>query len=286
MKINDNLLSTLFFIMLMAVFVFDLMTPLGVAAGTPYGIAVLCTLWVKRTQVTYVVAVSGILLTIIGFYLSPEIVSSMTAVLINRTLAIIIITSSAFLVIQRKNADRKIEELSILSTIDHLTQVKNRLSFDREIHHEVTRGKRYKRPFSLAIVDIDNFKNVNDSYGHDQGDHTIKRVCNEIIASTRQSDRLYRIGGDEFAIIFVETDIDTAKMVGKNICKHIAKNVAMGQDKITISIGISAFDSDDERDDEERIFKRADDALYVSKNSGRNRVSIIPETKILNIHNN
>ncbi len=286
MKINDNLLSTLFFAMLMAVFVFDLMTPPGVAAGTPYGIVVLCTLWIKRIQVTYVVAVLGILLTILGFYLSPEIVSSMTAVLINRTLAVIIITSSAFLVIQRKNADKKIAKLSILSTTDHLTQVKNRLSFDRKLQHEVTRGRRYKRHFSLALVDIDDFKTINDTYGHDQGDHAIKRVCNEMIASVRQSDMLYRIGGDEFAFIFVETDIDKARVIGENICKRIEKNVVMGLDNITISIGISSFDFDDENDDEEKLFKRADDALYLSKERGRNRVSIIPETKILNIHNN
>ncbi len=260
---------------LLVVFAFDLMSPLGIAAGTPYGLVVLCTLWVKRVYITYAIAALSILLTIAGFYLSVETAGSMNAVIINRILAIIIIVSSAFLVIQRKNADRKIAHLSILSTTDHLTQVKNRLSFDDEIHSEAERSKRYKRPFSLMLIDVDDFKKVNDSYGHDQGDYAIKRICNEIIASIRQSDSLYRIGGDEFAIILVETNVDKAKMIGENIRKRIAKTVVVGNDKITVSIGISSFDYNNDKEDEEKLFKRADNALYASKNHGRNRVSVI-----------
>ena len=262
-------------VLLLAVFVFDLMSPLGIAAGTPYGIVVLCTLWVKRVYITYAVAVLSIILTILGFYFSAETTGSMNAVVINRILAIIIIVSSAFLVIQRKNADRKIAHLSILSTTDHLTQVKNRLSFDEEIHSEVARSKRYKRPFSLMLIDVDNFKKINDTYGHDQGDYAIKRICNEILASIRQSDSLYRIGGDEFAIIFVETNIDKAQIIGENIRKRIAKTVVVGHDKVTISIGISSFDFNNESEDEEKLFKRTDNALYESKNHGRNRLSVI-----------
>jgi len=275
MLTKDNMLNMLILVLILAVFIFDVMAPLGIAAGTPYGIVVLCTLWVKKTYITYIVAASGVLLTVLGFYLSPETVSSIDAVIINRILAVIIITSSAFLVIQRKNADKKIERLSILSTTDHLTQTKNRFSFDSDIHHEAARSKRYKRPFSLALIDVDNFKKINDTYGHDQGDRAIKRVCNEIIASVRRSDSLYRIGGDEFAIIFVETDIDKAKVVGENIRKRIAQTVAVGQDKLTISIGISTFNYDDENEDEEKLFKRTDNALYASKDQGRNRVSAI-----------
>ncbi|VAW96547.1 hypothetical protein MNBD_GAMMA23-1800, partial [hydrothermal vent metagenome] len=112
-------------------------------------------------------------------------------------------------------------------------------------------------------------------YGHDQGDYAIKRICNEIIVSIRQSDSLYRIGGDEFAIILVETNISKARTIGENIRKRIEKVVAVGQDKITISIGISSFDFNNESEDEEKLFKRTDNALYESKNHGRNRVSVI-----------
>jgi len=275
MPTKNNIISVSVAAFLLAVFVFDLMSPLGIAAGTPYGLVVLCTLWVKRVYITYVITVLSVLLTILGFYLSAETTGSMNAVIINRILAIIIIVSSAFLVIQRKNADRKIEQLSILSTTDHLTQVKNRLSFDDEIHSEVERSKRYKRPFSLALIDIDNFKKVNDNYGHAQGDYVIKRICNEITVSIRQSDSLYRIGGDEFAIILVETNIDKARIISENIRKQILKTVVVGSDKITVSIGISSFDYNNDKEDEEKLFKRADNALYESKNHGRNRVSVI-----------
>lgn len=275
MPTKNNIITALVIVFLLAVFAFDLMSPLGVAAGTPYGIVVMCTLWIKRVRTTYIIAASSILLTILGFYLSAETTGSINAVIINRIVAIIIIISSAFLVIQRKNADKKIKKLSILSTTDHLTQVKNRLSFDSEIHQEIERSKRYKRHFSLALVDVDSLKNINDTYGHDQGDSTIKRVCNEIVASVRRSDNLYRLGGDEFAIIFVETDIDKAKLIGENIRKQIAHTVTAGQYKVTVSIGISSFKYDDENEDEEKLFKRADDALYASKDHGRNRVSVI-----------
>jgi len=270
------------FALLLLVFIFDLAAPLGVAAATPYGIVLLSTLWIKNNKITYVIAILSILLTVAGYYLSPDPVSSINTVLINRFLAIVIIISSTFLVIQRKNASYKIKKLAFLSSTDHLTQVRNRFAFDRKLHSETTRSKRYKRHLSLAILDIDNFKNVNDTYGHDQGDFTIKKVCNQIIASIRQSDILYRVGGDEFAIIFIETNIKDAEIIGNKICKRIMRTVTVGEDKVTLSIGISSFnfDDDNDNDDEESLFKRADDALYSSKNNGRNRVSTNPEITV------
>lgn len=268
------------FALLLLVFIFDLAAPLGVAAATPYGIVLLSTLWIKKNKVTYTIAILSVLLTITGYYFSPEPVSSVNTVLINRFLAVIIIISSTFLVIQRKNASYKIKKLSVLSSTDHLTQVKNRFAFDRKLQNETSRSKRYKRHLSLAILDIDNFKSVNDTYGHDQGDYTIKKVCNEIIASIRQSDILYRIGGDEFAVIFIETNINDAKIIGNKICKRIMHTVTVGEDRVTLSIGISSLNYDDNNDDEEGLFKRADNALYLSKNNGRNLVSTNPDITI------
>jgi len=278
MLIESNVLSMkglLTLVLLILVFIFDLLAPLGIAAGTPYGIVVLSTLWVKKNSITYATATLCILLTIAGFFLSSDIANSIDTVLINRLLAIIIIISSSFLVIERKNAEEKIKTLYILSSTDHLTQVKNKLSFSRNLRKEIIRSKRYKRNLFLAIIDIDNFKNINDSYGHTQGDATIKKISNEIIASIRESDTLYRIGGDEFAIIFVETNTNDATIIGNKICNRVANTISIERINVTLSIGISSFDFNKSESNEESLFKRADKALYLSKNKGRNNVSIV-----------
>tara|TARA_R110002073_G_C9330099_1_gene569148 strand:- start:28 stop:459 length:432 start_codon:yes stop_codon:yes gene_type:complete len=112
---------------------------------TPYGLIVFATLWTKRISETYLVAITGISFTILGFFLSPEIISTVHAVIINRALAIVIIILSAILVIQHKKDDKLIKNLNIQAMTDPLTGVKNGLAFDRIIEEEIVRDIRYKR---------------------------------------------------------------------------------------------------------------------------------------------
>jgi len=251
----------------------DLISPLGVAAGTPYGLVVFATLWTKRISETYLVAITGILFTILGFFLSPDIIGTMHAVIINRVLAIVIIILSAILVIQRKKADIHIKNLNIQTITDPLTGVKNRLAFDQIMEEEIVRDIRYKRNLSLAILDIDFLKNINDTFGHNRGDDIIKNVVHEISCTVRQTDSICRLGGDEFAIIFIETDLEKAKRVGENICKRISQIHILGTTKVTVSIGIAKLDTNDNKD---TLYKRADEALYLLKKQGRNIVSTVP----------
>jgi len=268
-----NLGNIAILISMLVILGLDLISPLGVAAGTPYGLVVFATLWTKRISETYLVAIAGILFTILGFFLSPDIISTMHAVIINRVLAIVIIILSAILVIQRKKSDIHIEKLNIQTMTDPLTGVKNRLAFDQIIEEEIVRDIRYKRNLSLAILDIDFLKNINDTFGHNIGDDIIKKVAHEIRCAVRQTDSICRLGGDEFAIIFIETDLEKAKRVGENICKRISQIHILGTTKVTVSIGIAKLDTNDNKD---TLYKRADEALYLLKKQGRNIVSTVP----------
>ena len=266
-----NMINIPILISMLIILGLDLISPLGVAAGTPYGLVVFATIRTKRIIDTYLVALVGILFTIIGFYLSPETVSVMHAVIINRVLAVLIIVASAILVIKHKKADKNIKNLKILTMTDALTGVKNRLAFDRIMEEEIARDIRYKRSLSLAIIDIDKLKKINDTCGHDRGDKIIKDVANEIRYAVRQTDSVCRLGGDEFAVIFIETDLGKAKRIGEDICKRISQSSVTGT--TTVSIGIATLDDNDNKD---TLYKRADEALYLSKEQGRNRVSTVP----------
>ena len=268
---NSGIIAIL--ISMLVILGLDLISPLGVAAGTPYCLVVFATLWTKRISETYLVAITGILFTILGLFLSPDIISTMHAVIINRVLAIVIIILSAILVIQRVKDDKLIKNLNIQTITDPLTGVKNRLAFDQIMEEEIARDIRYKRNLSLAILDIDFLKNINDTFGHNRGDDVIKHVAHEISCTVRQTDSICRLGGDEFAIIFIETDLAKAKRVGENICKRISQSHILGTTKVTVSIGIAKLDTNDNKD---TLYKRADEALYLSKKQGRNIVATIP----------
>lgn len=269
--VMNRIFNAVIFILIVSLFGMDLAMPLGVAAGTPYGLIVFLTLWSRGQRATYLVAMAGITLTIVGFFMSPSTVSAMHAVIINRTLAIVIISVSAILVIQRKKADQKISALNILSITDPLTRIKNRRAFNETIQEELERAKRYGRDLSLAILDLDRFKLINDTYGHVAGDTMLKQLAYEVNGLIRRSDLLYRLGGDEFAIIFIETDLAHATIVSEKI-RDVHSQLAMqiGNHKMTISIGIATLQ---ENDDTSSLYKRADDALYHSKHHGRNKVS-------------
>ena len=163
------------------------------------------------------------------------------------------------------------KNLEVVSRVDHLTGAYNRNVYNEEIYLEIERCRRYGYTFSLIVLDIDFFKQVNDVYGHDKGDDILKKTADQISKNIRKNDCLCRIGGEEFVIIATETDRDSAKVLAEKLRKSVEEH-DFGVDKnITISLGVTSFLIDDTKDS---IFKRADEALYASKGSGRNRVTV------------
>lgn len=155
--------------------------------------------------------------------------------------------------------------------IDTLTKTYNRRYFNDYLFREIYIAERYKKQLSLIMFDIDHFKNVNDTFGHDVGDSVLLELASLINGNIREGDVLCRIGGEELAIISVETPIEKAMILSENIRKIVEQFEFKAAGKITISLGITQFTSGDDTD---TIFKRADNALYKAKNNGRNKTEI------------
>ena len=165
-----------------------------------------------------------------------------------------------------------------MSVIDPLTKLYNRRYFFSEVAAGLARAKRYDHPFSLMLMDLDFFKEVNDNYGHECGDKVLKNVSDILNRFTREGDTLARYGGEEFVMALPETDYDGAKILAERIRTTIEENEWECIDKnITISIGISSLNQRTENQIDEDvqiadIIREADRALYYVKQNGRNNV--------------
>jgi diguanylate cyclase len=168
----------------------------------------------------------------------------------------------------------QIEDLRTAVRIDGLTRLANRTYFDEKLNEMITLRKRYGDPFSLLMIDLDNFKAINDSYGHPAGDRILKGAALKIKASLRGSDFLARFGGDEYALILIKTDVAAATEVAWKLCEEVRASRFLLDDtalSMTLSIGVAEASGDDT---EETVLKRADAALYRAKAAGRNGVSV------------
>ena len=164
-----------------------------------------------------------------------------------------------------------IEEERSKAYTDALTGVPNRMAFDERINDEYQRWQRYENKLSLCLVDIDKFKNVNDTYGHKAGDIVLKTVAKKCASKIRKNDYFCRYGGEEFALILPETDLSAAITVAEALRESIAQCSFQHGDKtvgITISCGLAQVKNKDSLD---AVFQRADKALYKAKETGRNR---------------
>jgi diguanylate cyclase (GGDEF)-like protein len=163
-----------------------------------------------------------------------------------------------------------------LAMKDALTGIYNRRHFDGRLDNEWKRFRRYNRPLSLLLLDIDHFKSVNDRYGHDVGDQVIKAVARCCGVQTRDSDVVARIGGEEFAILLPETELADARIAAERLRRAVANEpIASSAGPITITISIGAALATPRLDDAAELMKQADDALYAAKRGGRNCVAAV-----------
>ncbi len=167
-------------------------------------------------------------------------------------------------------------ELQRLSQTDDLTQVPNRRSVMDRLTDELLVHKRKKRPLSLALLDIDHFKKINDSFGHHTGDMILCEMAQLVSGMLRDYDAMGRYGGEEFVIVLPETNGEHAFKVADRLRELIEKHEFSVNDRayrITVSLGI-ACKGDEETPTLEELFKEADRCLYLAKASGRNRTEI------------
>jgi diguanylate cyclase len=167
---------------------------------------------------------------------------------------------------------KKAEEIELESLRDNLTGLYNRKAYDKKIIETLADLKRYKTPASLILCDIDNFKSINDNFGHKVGDLALKKISSLFSEKLRVNDFIARYGGEEFAIIVSHTTLKDARKAGEGVRAYIDDSVFSYKKKniaLKISAGISSFRADDNI---YTVFERADKALYLSKKSGKNIV--------------
>ena len=170
----------------------------------------------------------------------------------------------------RKEAEAR---LTALATTDSLTGLSNRRHFFELSERELKRTVRYEKKLSLMMFDIDHFKNINDTHGHDAGDQVLEAVAAKVKAVSRETDILGRIGGEEFAIVMPETELSSALPAAERLRQGVMKMQVETESSIvslTVSIGVVQLEKEDA--DTASLLKRADSCLYEAKHQGRNRV--------------
>lgn len=193
----------------------------------------------KRLQVTFYVISLNILLILIIFWISKILIK---------------------------------DKLEYFANYDSVTNTLNRSTFYSYLSNLIKVSKRYKKLFCLIMFDIDYFKRINDSYGHQVGDEILKSITAIIKKEIRETDLLARFGGDEFLILAPEINIKKGIIIAEKIRKSIEINTLFNDIKTTISLGITEFKSEDTIDS---IVNRTDQALYKSKSKGRNSCSVL-----------
>lgn len=199
------------------------------------------------------------------------------------------------------------EKLEVLSRTDRLTGILNHGAIKQKIDDEIVRAKRYDRDFSLLLLDVDNFKNINDTFGHSEGDRIMCRVAKKLEENLRRADSVGRYGGDEFLIVCPETGIEAARKIGEKILQLVQDDCSLGDvsdrrqhesdeknrlpgfsalhsfagmhgkfglhkhERITVSIGIVSYHQTN-AEDAEALFHFADNNLYEAKRRGKNQL--------------
>lgn len=163
----------------------------------------------------------------------------------------------------------RITELEHASSTDHLTGAWNRAHLDRVIESELGRSSRFRQPLSLALLDIDHFKRINDTYGHQTGDMVLHELVAVIRNSIRSADVLFRWGGEEFVVLAASTGYRNAQVLAEKLRVGVAAHDFAGVGTVTVSVGVAEHTGSESA---AAWFQRLDTALYAAKNGGRNRV--------------
>ena len=170
------------------------------------------------------------------------------------------------------------EKIQRQATTDGLTGLVNHKTFYEILEKELWRSRRYGGRISLIMVDIDNLKSINDAYGHRAGDKAIRKISKIIKECIRQIDTAARYGGDEFAVILLNTSLDDAIIVAQRMVDAVASSQATWQKEqipLSISVGLGQYDAETTPED---ITSRSDQALYMAKQAGKNTVRIFEST--------
>jgi diguanylate cyclase (GGDEF)-like protein len=166
---------------------------------------------------------------------------------------------------------RSFEHQRELARTDDLTGATNRRSFFEAAQSEINRARRHRHPFSVAYIDVDNFKELNDNFGHAAGDTALREIAQTIRNNVREIDLTARLGGDEFAVLLPETDDAASRAVVSRVRANLDAHAARRGWRVTFSIGVVTWTTPPRTVD--TMIRQADDTMYEAKNTGKNRIA-------------
>ncbi|NKN32199.1 GGDEF domain-containing protein [Marichromatium bheemlicum] len=191
-------------------------------------------------------------------------ISNPAQTLFNITIALLI--GGGIIYYYEHTREAALNRVRILSMTDPLTGIWNRTMFDEMFTHEIAVSRRQQHCFSLILLDLDHFKRINDEYGHDIGDAVLREFAQLLTTRTRASDSLSRWGGEEFALILPNTDLNQAEVLARTLLKTIRAHHYPRAGRVTASMGVGTFCPNSNR---ETFFRAIDQALYRAKHQGR-----------------
>ena len=241
-------------------------TPVEIRLGILYIVPVVLVTWTEGLGwgIGFAVATIGLREIVAWEQLPPE--TPVMWRLVN-TASYIAVLSVAMAGLQGLRSIQ--EQLSRLATHDSLTGLVNARSFAARLTQELERNRRYPRPLALIYLDLDDFKVINDSHGHQTGDAVLRLVAEAMRSSVRQADVVGRLGGDEFGVLMPETDSALANQAAQRLAAGL-RNRFKGTPTVTASIGVVSCAAPDANTDE--LLRRADQAMYEAKRTGKDRV--------------
>ena len=235
-----------------------------IAAVWIYPAIVLFFFILPRVQANIIGVISSIVTTCTAYYYGFDI--QVTSRILASSLLTLIFINILFSFINQLN-----ERLQKAAIIDDLTGVYNRRHLNATLKNVLNYKERYSTTFSLLTLDIDNFKSINDEYGHFTGDDILKKFAQLLQGTLRKVDSVFRVGGEEFNVLLPESDLQQAAKVAEKIRETIFNELKLYNRNITVSIGVGELNSEESIDD---LLKRCDKAMYKAKQQGKNRVCL------------
>lgn len=253
-------------LLILLVYWLNSITPPDARLGILYVVPVLLITWTEGLSWGVAVGLASIVMReVVAWQQMP--VDTPTVWRIGNALAYVAVVSVAMAGLQKLR--RSQAELARLVIQDQLTNVLNARAFADRLAQELDRNRRYPRPLSLLYMDLDNFKVINDTHGHQTGDAVLRLVADAMRSSVRQADVVGRLGGDEFAVLLPETDAQLADAAAKRLVAAL-RTVFKGTPSVTASIGVVSCAATDASTDD--LLRRADQAMYDAKRMGKDRV--------------
>jgi len=221
--------------------------------------------WAARPRTAYALAAVAVTLPVPFSAFAGEPIGGAVIGSVSSNFALLAILAVLLTTLKRRLSDE-----AVFAATDSLTGLLNRGSFITRLDAELARAARYDRAFTLAHVDLDNFKMVNDLEGHDAGDKLLRRVADALRSSTRQTDVLGRLGGDEFAAVLPEITGGATGSVLENLRKQLIRAMEKGGWPVTFSIDAVMFEAP--VDTSREALRVADEAMYTVKRSGKDGI--------------